>query len=108
MVHYHQREYTKALDSLTQIVNLDDLSTKLPLPERSRIEALNIMTLASLKSSKKDMGQSIRLWQAGMQGSQRLQSEQRYNEAVVAYDIMEGIWPGEERVNNLRELSMHW
>ena len=108
MVNYQQGEYAKAVHSLTQLIDTNTLSSKMPLPERSRIEAINIMTLASLKGPKKDIEQIITLWKAGMQGAKRLQSEQRYSEALTAYNVMEGIWSNEKHIHDLRELSIHW
>jgi hypothetical protein len=43
-----------------------------------------------------------------MQGAIVLRSEQRFNEAMTAYDIMEALWPEERRVRELRECIVHW
>ena len=108
MVHYHQQEHEKALDSLTQLIDPITLSLKMPLPERSRVEGLNVMALASLKNPKKDMEQTLHFWTEAIQGAKTLQSEQRFSEALLAYEIMEGIWSGEQRIKSLRELTEHW
>ncbi|HYU71209.1 MAG TPA: hypothetical protein VEL31_00895, partial [Ktedonobacteraceae bacterium] len=75
---------------------------------RARIEFLNHMALALVKSPTKDMEQTIAYWQAGIQGAKVLQSEQRFNEAATAYEIMESIWSGDKRIASLRELVVHW
>jgi tetratricopeptide (TPR) repeat protein len=108
IAHYQQGLYEQAQDSLKQLIDPETLSTKFPLPERSRIEGINIMTLASLKAREKDMEQSISLWKAGISGAIKLRSEQRFDEALLAYEIIEGVWPGERRIKELRELTSHW
>jgi len=30
------------------------------------------------------------------------------NECLVAYEIMEAVWPGEPRIAELRDLAVHW
>jgi transcriptional regulator with XRE-family HTH domain len=108
MVHYHQQEHDQALVSLAQLIDPTTLVLKMPLPERSRVEGLNVMALASLKSPQKDMERTLHFWTAGIQGAKALQSEQRFSEALLAYEIMEGIWSSERRIKNLRELTEHW
>jgi len=108
MVHYHQGEHDKALDSLSQLIDGKTLKAKLVVPERTRIEGVNMMTLASLKRPKKDMEETVHFFKEGMQGSKALQSEQRYNESQAAYDIMEAVWSGEGHIKELKELVMHW
>jgi tetratricopeptide (TPR) repeat protein len=108
MVHYQQGDHDKALDSLSQLIDPETLALKIALPERSRIEGLNIMTLASLKSSKKDMERTLHFWKTAVQGSRALQSEQRFKESLVGYEIMESVWSGERRIIELRDLAIHW
>ncbi len=108
MVHYQHGDYDKALDSLSQLIDPEKLTLKIPLAERSRIEALNIMALSCLKHDKKDKELSLYFWNAGIQGAKALQSEQRFNEAIAAYDIMEAIWPHEKDIKGLQPLTVHW
>jgi len=108
MVHYQQAAYDKALDSLSQLVDPEHLTLKMVLPERSRVEALNVMTLASLKHPQKDMERSLHFWYAGIQGAKALRSEQRFDEAVAAFDIMDALWSGERRIKELQPLTIHW
>ena len=63
---------------------------------------------ASLRDPQKDMEHSIRLWKEGITGARSLKSEQRFSESVTAYDTMETIWPTEQRIKDLRELTVHW
>src|SRR5579875_206075 len=108
MVQYYQGDHDQALDALSQLIHPETLTLKIALPERSRIEGLNIMTLASLKRAKKDLEQSLHFWEAAIQGARALQSEQRFTEALLGYEIMVSIWPGEKRVTGLRDLTVHW
>ncbi len=108
MVHYHQGDYGKALDSLGQLIDPETLAVKLPLPERSRVEGLNTMALASLKYARRDMEQVIHIWKRGITEATKLKSEQRFSEALLAYDIAQAVWPGEKRVTELRDLVTHW
>ena len=43
-----------------------------------------------------------------MQGAITLQSQQRFDEAFLAYEVMAGVWPGDKRIIELRELTQHW
>jgi tetratricopeptide (TPR) repeat protein len=106
--HYQQGEYDKAIDSLSQVIHPETLKLKVTLPERARIEGLNIMTMALLKGSEKDMERTLHCWQAAMQGAHTLQSEQRLSEALVSYEVMQSVWPGEKRIAGLRDLAVHW
>jgi tetratricopeptide (TPR) repeat protein len=108
MVYYQQGTYDKASDSLSQLIDPQTLSLKVVLPERSRIEGLNVMTLASLKSPGRDMERTLHFWTTAIEGAKTLQSEQRYNEALAAYDIMEAVWPKEKRIRELRDFTLHW
>jgi len=108
MAHYQQGEYDKVLDSLGQIFDPETLKLRIALPERTSIEGLNIMTMALLKGSEKDMERTLHCWQAAIQGAHTLQSEQRLSEALVSYEVMQSVWPGEKRITGLRDLAVHW
>ncbi len=108
MTYAHLGLYQEALDSFAQIVDPETLSSKMPVAERVRVEALNNQALALLKSPQKNMEQAIKVWTAGIQEATKLQSSQRFNEAVTIYEIMEAVWPGEKRIEELRELTAHW
>jgi transcriptional regulator with XRE-family HTH domain/tetratricopeptide (TPR) repeat protein len=98
----------EALKAFTEIIDPTMLTVKMPVSERVRVEFLNHMALASVKSSIKDMEQAVTYWQAGIQGAKALKSEQRFSEAMTAYEIMESVWHGDKRITNLRELIVHW
>ena len=108
LAHARTGHPDEALNSFAGIVDPVTLTTKMPVSERVRVEFLNHMALASVKSTSKDMEQTVSYWQAGIQGSKTLKSEQRFHEALVVYDVMEGIWPNDKRINSLRELVVHW
>jgi len=98
----------QALDSFGQVIDSTTLASKIPIPERRRIEVLNNQALALLKSPQKDMEQTIKVWAAAIEEAKTLQSEQRFNEALRVYDLMETIWSGDKRVDRLRDMTTHW
>jgi len=109
LTYYYLEQYEKALEVFAQAIDLTTLHPKVPASSvRVRIEIINNETLASLKSPKKDMELSIRLWKAGMQGAIALRSEQRFGEALTSYDIMQALWPGDKQIKELRDLTRHW
>lgn len=108
LAHARTGHPEEALNSFAKVVDPLTLATKMPISERVRIEFLNHMALAAAKSASKDMEQAVKYWQAGMEGAKTLQSEQRLSEAVTSYEVMEGIWPSDKRITNLRELVVHW
>jgi transcriptional regulator with XRE-family HTH domain/tetratricopeptide (TPR) repeat protein len=106
---YYLGQYEKALEVFASAIDLTTLNPKVPVASvRVRIEIINNETLASLKSPKKDMDLSLRLWKAGIQGAVNLRSEQRFGEALTAYDIMQALWPGDKRIKELRDFTRHW
>lgn len=108
MVQYFSGEHGKALDAFHKLIEPQQLTTRLPLSGRTRVETLNFMALSSLKQKDKDMEQTIRFWKAAMSGAVSLQSERRYTEALLTYDIMDAVWPHEKKIKALRELTIHW
>jgi transcriptional regulator with XRE-family HTH domain len=109
LTHYHLREYDAALDAFAKVIDPETLALKVSgVAERVRIEIINHQALASLKRARKDMELAIKLWIAGMQGAIALRSEQRFGEALSAYDIMEALWSGERRIMELRDFTRHW
>ncbi|GCE15952.1 helix-turn-helix domain-containing protein [Tengunoibacter tsumagoiensis] len=111
LTYYHLGWYEKAFNTYTQAISLNTLTpTAKVSSERIRVELLNNMTLTSLKlpQKRKDKELSIRLWKAGIQGSKLLQSEQRFQEAIRAYDIMEALWGDDADIIELQEMTAHW
>lgn len=108
MVQYSRRNYKKSLDSLGQLIDFNTLDLKMPLPERSHIETINLIALAELKSKDRDKEHVTRCWTTAIEGAKHLQSEQRFSESLVAYEIMEGVWPGDVHIEDLRDYIVHW
>jgi tetratricopeptide (TPR) repeat protein len=109
LTHYHLREYDAALEAFAKVIDPETLALKVSgVAERVRIEIINHQALASLKRANKDMELSIKLWIVGMQGAMALRSEQRFGEALSAYDMMEALWSGERRIMELRDFTRHW
>ena len=108
MIHYFAGEQSEAMKAFEQIVDPKDLATKLQIPGRSKVETLNFMAMSSLKQKDKDIEETLHYWKAAVQGATALQSEQRFNETLLTYEIMDAVWPNEKRVKELRDLAMHW
>lgn len=109
LTYYHTGQYEQAFVTFSQAIDPETLIARTPAnSERERTEIINHQTLALLKSPKKDMELSIKLWKAGILGAIDLQSEQRFTEATNAFEIMEGIWSGDKRIGELRDLIIHW
>ena len=107
--HYFSGKHTEAMDSFRQIIDENTLTSKIAASsERSRIEVINYQTMTSLKLPKKDKELSVKLWTTGIQGAKAIQSEQRFNEAVLAYEIMEALWSTDKDIIDLRGLIVHW
>jgi transcriptional regulator with XRE-family HTH domain/tetratricopeptide (TPR) repeat protein len=106
---YHLDQYEEALQIFGNAIDFHTLKPLVPASsERVRLEIINNETLASLKRPKKDMELSMNLWKAGIQGAVALHSEQRFQEAVMAYNIMQALWPGDKRIKEIRDLARHW
>ncbi len=110
IVQYDAKQYTEALQSLSQLVHLDSqsLEFKQILPEREAIEVLNYAALAELKNPRRDKEKALHLWKTGALRARALQSEQRFKAVLAGYDIIEALWPNDAALSDLYELTMHW
>ena len=104
MTHLHLGMQKDALDAFTQ---MDDLPVK---TELIRYESFLYQVIAEVNrdDTPRDMEWCINLWKQGISGAITLQSERRFNEAILAYNAMRGAWPGEKAIKDLRELIVHW
>jgi tetratricopeptide (TPR) repeat protein len=104
MTYLHLGLQKDALDAFTQ---MDGLPAK---SELIRYESFLQQVIAEVNRDDKprDMEWCIDLWRQGISGAITLQSERRFNEAVLAYTAMRGAWPGEKAIKDLRELIVHW
>ena len=98
----------KAMEWLGKRVDPETLSPKFAQSKLACVETINIMALSSLKAKDRDMEKAIHFWKAGMEGARTLKSEQRFNEALANYELMEAIWSGEPRLAELRDHIVHW
>jgi transcriptional regulator with XRE-family HTH domain len=104
LVHYYCREYGEALDEFGQLIDLDNLSKKMPTSVTSRVSILNSMTLATLKKSRKDMDQTMLYWEEAINIATKLGSRPYFLRALAVYDAIEALWPNEQRVKEGRDL----
>lgn len=107
-VHYIQGLYQEAFDAYAQVVDPETLAPKVKMPVRTHAELLHKITMVALKRPTRDMEQVITFWKADLQSATDLQSEQRFEKACTAYEVMAGVWPGEPHIMELRDLIVHW
>jgi transcriptional regulator with XRE-family HTH domain/tetratricopeptide (TPR) repeat protein len=109
LTYYYLGQYDGAFVAFEKVVDLRTQALKLPVAsERTRIEVINHMALSALKRPNKDKELIVPLWIAGIQGARNLRSEQRYEEALTAYSIMEALWSDDAQIRDLRDLTGHW
>ena len=108
LARYHQGSYTDALDSFARVIDIDALSPKVTMAVRTQVELFHYQTMATLKIPTRDMDRAIAFWMAEIQGASALRSQKCFDEAYMAYEVMEGVWPNERRVMELRDLIVHW
>ena len=104
---YHG-DQEKAMHALEQRVDPETLTPKIVQSEMGRVETLNVMALSSLRGNDRDLERTIHFWLASITGARTLQNEQRFNEALTIYELMDTIWPGELRIAELRDHTAHW
>lgn len=104
----YQGDQIKAMAWLGKRVNPETLEPRIRQSALGRVETMNVMTLSSLKAKDRDMEKTIHLWTAAVQEATTLQSEQRFHEALANYELMEVVWPGEQRITALRDYLVHW
>lgn len=108
LAYYNEEKHQEALSAFAKVIDPDTLSPKVPMAGRTRVELLNRQTMTALKSPIRDRERIINSWKAGIQGAIDLQSQQRFDEACMAYEVMTGIWSGEQCIKDLRDLIVHW
>jgi tetratricopeptide (TPR) repeat protein len=98
MTHYHLGCYKEALDSFSQtkVMGQDEVG---------RVEILidEVMAEISRDDQSRDMEWCIDRWTQGIKDAKSVQSQQHVNEAIQAYATMCAVWPGEKRIQDLRE-----
>ena len=102
LVHAYLGMQSEALDSLSQVTASSSAMM------RTRVLAYNNQVLALLKSPEKDMEHVVTTWITAMQGATTVHSEQRWQGAMENYGIMQALWPGERRIEELHDLAVHW
>ena len=103
-----QGRYQDAFAVYNQVIDPKGFSPTVAMPQWLSTELVHLQTMAALKSPTRDMEQVIALWKADVRGATTLRSQQSFEEACKAYEVMEGVWPGDPRIMDLRDLIMHW
>jgi tetratricopeptide (TPR) repeat protein len=108
LARYHRGYYSDALKAFAQVIDPNTLSSKVAMAKRTRVELLHYQTMATMKSPERDLERAIVLWVAEVREAAALRSQKSFDEATMAYEVMQGVWPGEARVLDLRDLLVHW
>jgi transcriptional regulator with XRE-family HTH domain len=107
--HYFNGNARAAYETIAQVIDPETLQVKMPCFTRdTRPQALNFLTQASLKLPEKDKEHSIKLWEAGLESTLELRSEQRFGEVLIGYEMMGALWPDDKDVAELRQHIVHW
>lgn len=104
----YQGDQMKSMEWLAKRVDPETLACRIPQSEVGRVATINTMALSSLKAKDRDLEKTIHFWVAGIEGAKALKSEQRFTDAVAAYELMEVVWPGERQIQELRDHLAHW
>jgi tetratricopeptide (TPR) repeat protein len=102
LTYYELGDYRRSLETLLEI---DGLQPKQPISERIRLQFLNHQALAATRLN--EMEQARTYIEAAAVGAIALGSKLRYTEAKNTYQIMEFIWPDEDRVQEIKSLFIH-
>ena len=108
LTYSYQGQWQQAVNAYTKVFDPVNLTVNSDLPMRTKIEWFYLYIMASLKDSHRDLDHITHIWQTGINGAVELQSQKRFDEMSLAYEVMEGIWPNEARVKELRDLVVHW
>ncbi|SRR5579875_603766 len=108
LAQYYRGEYQEALAAFAKVIDPETLASKELMAVRTRVELLNNQTMAVLKSPARDMEQAITYWKASIQEAITLRTQNHFDDACTAYEVMQGIWPNEPRIKELRDLIVHW
>ena len=108
VTYSYQGQWKQAVSAYTKVFDPINLTIDSDLPMRTKIEWFYLYIMAALKDAPRDMEHIMHIWQAGIKGAVELQSQKRFEEMSLAYEVMEGIWPNEARVKELRDLVVHW
>ncbi|GHO98711.1 hypothetical protein KSF_087590 [Reticulibacter mediterranei] len=106
---YFNGDAKAAYETISQVIDPDTFQLKTTsFSKDTRPQAINFLTQASLKLPKKDKEHSAKLWEAGLEATLTLKSEQRFGEVLTAYEMMSTLWPDDKYIAELRQRIIHW
>lgn len=102
--HLHLDTPEEALNAFTRIHAIPTRADSIDA------EAFIYQAMAEINRDVKsrDMEWCVACWQHGIAGAIELRSGKRYNEAAQTYAAMRAVWPGEQRIKDLRTNLVHW
>src|SRR5581483_11732295 len=108
LTHAHLGLYREAVDSFDQIQV--DHANDMTIPLGCRVEAFIEQTAVEVSrdDQPRDMDKCMALWIQGIEGAKALQSNKKFNDALMAHTAMRAAWPSEPRIKELRAYITHW
>lgn len=108
LTHSHLGLYKGAVDSFAQVESgyLQNHTISFSGTIEAQIE--QVIAEVSRADQDRDMEKCIVLWTEGITRAKSIHSNKHYGDALVAYTAMKAAWPGEKRINELREHTLHW
>ena len=108
LTHIYRGDSTKAISTLSLLIDPDTLERKVPRTQTGQIDDYNSMALALLNSKNRNMDKVIALWTNSITITKAVQSEWGYEDVLSLYNLMQAAWPAEKRIKDLRDLIQHW
>jgi tetratricopeptide (TPR) repeat protein len=108
LAYTHRGLFREAIQTYTKAIDPEQYTPKIAMSVTTYTGLVHYQTMAELKNPKREKEHVIDLWKVDIGGAIDLRNEQRFEEACMAYEVIEGIWPGDSRVMELRRLLKHW
>ena len=97
------QDHAKARSAYTQaaaaLAHIEQVPVTVTIPERVRLEIINLRTLAAVKASNLEGFQHFIL--QGIEGAKALESEKRRQEVISTWKLARHVWPKEASVLDL-------
>jgi transcriptional regulator with XRE-family HTH domain len=104
-----QDNYAQTMQMLEMRLDPETLVPRMPgVTDIGQVETMNLMAFTSLKAKDRDMERTIHFWQAAVEGAKALHSEMLFAQTTTTYEHLSIVWPGEARVQDLRDHLVRW
>ena len=83
------------------LAQVETLSSSMTLPQRSRVEIINLQTTAAIKERNRELVETF--LPEGARGAHSLGSEKRRQEVIANWRLARSQWPGDTRILDLAD-----